>query len=141
MAVASGFVIELIDNKYPVELDEFEASITQKLFQLIHCVKCKTGSLVAKEGKFGQFFGCNNYPLCNHAEKGCVSCGSVMQRLGRFKVCINPECDSWVPTCPECGGEMVHRKGRRGLFWGCKNFRKDESVTCKHTENEIEFDQ
>ncbi|MBT6549766.1 MAG: AAA family ATPase, partial [Gammaproteobacteria bacterium] len=110
------------------------------LFQLIHCVKCKTGSLVEKKSSYGQFFGCNNYPLCNHTENGCSSCGSVMQRLGRFKVCINPECSSWIPTCPECGGEMVQREGRNGLFWGCRNFKGHEGVTCRHTENDIKFD-
>jgi len=140
MAVASGFVIELLDNKYLVEQDEFETSLAQKLFQLIHCVKCKTGSLVEKKSSYGQFFGCNNYPLCNHTENGCSSCGSVMQRLGRFKVCINPECSSWIPTCPECGGEMVQREGRNGLFWGCRNFKGHEGVTCRHTENDIKFD-
>ena len=139
MAVASSFVIELLDNEYPIELDEFHVSLTQKLFQLIHCVKCKKGSLIPKEGKSGKFFSCNNYPLCSHSENGCVSCGTVMQRFGRFKVCINPECDSWVPTCPECGADMVQRKGRRGLFWGCKNFKGAEAVSCSHTENEIEF--
>ncbi len=139
IAKASEFVIELLDNQYSIELDEFEVSLAQKLFQLIHCAKCKTGSLVAKDGAFGKFFGCNNYPLCNHTENGCISCGSVMQRLGRFKVCINPDCDSWIPTCPECGGEMMQRDGRYGKFWGCKNFRRDDDVTCKHTEKEIEF--
>ena len=141
MAVASNFVVELIERKYPVELDEFEASFAQKLFQAIHCVKCKTGSLVSRKGRLGDFFGCNNYPLCNHAENGCPTCGSVMQRLGRFKVCIDPSCESWVPTCPECGAEMVERKGRHGKFWGCKNYRGNEGVTCKHTENEIIFER
>ena len=141
MAVASDFVIELLDNKYPIELDEFDTSLTQKLFQLINCVKCESGTLVAKTGKYGDFYSCNNFPLCKHAEKGCSSCGMVMSRLGRFKVCINPDCDTWVPTCPKCGAEMVQREGRNGLFWGCKNYRGSESVTCKHTEDTIVFDE
>jgi hypothetical protein len=31
-------------------------------------------------------------------------------------------------------------KGRNGLFWGCRNFKGYEGVTCKHTENEIMYD-
>ncbi|MEO0289591.1 MAG: topoisomerase DNA-binding C4 zinc finger domain-containing protein [candidate division WOR-3 bacterium] len=26
------------------------------------------------------------------------------------------------PSCPVCGGEMVKRKGKTGLFWGCKKY-------------------
>ena len=92
MAVTSEFIIELLDNKYPIELDEFNTSLSQKLFQLIHCVKCTTGILVARKGKNGSFFGCNNYPLCNHTENGCSSCSTTMQRIGRFKACLNPDC-------------------------------------------------
>ena len=141
MAVASDFVIELLDNKYPIELDEFDTSLTQKLFQLINCVKCESGTLVAKTGKYGDFYSCNNFPLCKHAEKGCSSCGMVMSRLGRFKVCINPDCDTWVPTCPQCSAEMVQRESRNGPFWGCKNFRGYDGVTCRYTEDTIVFDE
>lgn len=27
-----------------------------------------------------------------------------------------------VPACPECGKEMVYRKGRYGEFWGCHDY-------------------
>jgi hypothetical protein len=94
MAVASEFVIELLDDEYPIELEEFETSLSQKLFQLIHCVKCKSGSLVAKTSRYGKFYGCNNFPRCKHIESGCSSCGMAMTRLDRFKVCINPDCDT-----------------------------------------------
>ncbi|WP_442934797.1 hypothetical protein [Nitrincola sp. A-D6] len=35
---------------------------------------------------------------------------------------------------------MVRRKGRYGQFWGCKNYRH-EGECCKHTENEVIFDE
>lgn len=31
------------------------------------CPKCKTGKLVVKSGKFGEFRGCSNYPACKHS--------------------------------------------------------------------------
>ena len=32
--------------------------------------------------------------------------------------------------CPECGSDLVLRKGKYGKFWGCSNYPK-----CKHIEN------
>ena len=135
MTRASEFVVELLGNKYPLELNEFETSLEQAFFERIGCVKCKTGTLVAVQGK--PFYGCSNYPLCNHTESGCQACGNPMQRVDRFKLCLDPDCDSWMPICPRCDADMVQRKGRYGAFWGCKNFRGDDDNSCRHTENDI----
>ncbi len=137
MTNASEFLIELLKNKYTLALDDFETSLTQASFERIRCVKCKTGTLVAVQGK--SFYGCSNYPLCNHTESGCQACGNPMQRVGRFKICLDPDCESWVPVCPKCGADMVQRKGRYGAFWGCRNFRGDDDISCRHTENDIVY--
>lgn len=137
MTNASEFLVELLKHKYPLALDDFETSLTQASFERIRCVKCKTGTLVAVQGK--PFYGCSNYPLCNHTESGCQQCGNPMQRAGRFKLCLDPDCDSWMPVCPKCGADMVQRKGRYGAFWGCKNFRGDDDHSCRHTEKDISF--
>jgi restriction system protein len=34
--------------------------------------------------------------------------------------------------CPECNGELIKRKGRRGAFWGCSRFPK-----CRFTQDYI----
>ena len=137
MTNASEFLVELLKNKYPLALDDFETSLEQASFERIRCVKCKTGTLVAVQGK--PFYGCSNYPLCNHTESGCQACGNPMQRVGRFKLCLDPDCESWMPICPKCGADMVQRKGRYGAFWGCRNFRGGDDNSCRHTENEISF--
>ena len=138
MAVASEFVVELLNDKYPLELNEFETSLSQQLFHLIKCIKCKTGSMVPRAGQFGAFYGCNKYPLCNHKERGCSKCSTPMKREGRFKVCLNDSCGNWVPVCPSCGAELVQRTGPYGTFWGCRNYRK-EGKSCGHKEQVIEF--
>jgi len=140
MAVASKFVVELLQDEYEIELNEFETSLSQQLLHLLKCIKCKTGTLVPRQSQFGQFFGCNKFPLCNHKERGCQQCGSQMRRSDRFKVCINPDCQNWVPICPKCGAEMTLRKGRYGEFWGCRNYRH-EGECCRHTEDTIVFDE
>ena len=139
MAVASAFVVELLKNDYKIDLNEFSTSLSQQLLHLLKCMKCKTGAIVPRESQFGRFFGCNKFPLCSHKERGCASCESQMRRVERFKVCINPDCQRWVPTCPKCGAEMTKRTGRNGEFWGCRNYRT-EGECCKHTENKIVFD-
>lgn len=35
-----------------------------------------------------------------------------------------------IPSCPECGAEMVRRSGPYGDFFGCTNFK---SGACKAT--------
>mgnify|MGYP001616752900 CR=1 FL=1 len=32
--------------------------------------------------------------------------------------------------CPNCGGEMISRKGKFGTFWGCKDY-----PNCKGTRD------
>jgi len=34
--------------------------------------------------------------------------------------------------CPECDGPMVSRKGKFGVFWGCKNY-----PICKGTRDSM----
>ena len=63
------------------------------------CPKCGN-NLVVKQGRFGEFTACTNYPECKYVKlKGT----GVM--------------------CPKDGGEVVERKSRRGkVFYGCANY-------------------
>ena len=40
------------------------------------------------------------------------------------------KCSNRPITCPMCGGDMVLRKGKYGMFYGCSNFPK---TGCKYT--------
>lgn len=35
-------------------------------------------------------------------------------------------------VCPRCGGRLILRNGKRGLFYGCSNFK---SRSCRFTKN------
>ena len=140
IANASDFVVELLDNNYPLELDEFEIDLAQKYYNQIRCPECETGILVAREQKKGngKFYGCSYYPLCDYTENGCPKCGNSMRRGFRYKRCLNhPDCNSWVPLCRECGADMVEREGSNGSFWGCINYRRNDEGSCRHTEDDI----
>jgi DNA helicase-4 len=142
MAVASDFVVELIEKEYPLELNEFNVSLIQQLFQHIRCKGCSTGAMVFRENqqsRFQRFLGCTNYPLCKHTEEVCHECGQAMEHIGRFRVCIDTACRTWVPKCTKCSTDMALRKGRYGEFWSCRNWRS-EGVSCESTENTIAYD-
>lgn len=75
------------------------------------CPNCKV-ALVRKEGRFGQFFGCPNYPACKHTERG----GEKLN----------------IP-CPECKvGEIVIKRSRKGrIFYGCNRYPECTYATWK----------
>ena len=109
------------------------------------CDKCGA-KMVIKEGRYGKFLACPNYPDCKNIKKlvevvgKCPKCGGDIQkkrsRTGKiFYGCGNyPECDftSWeLPApklCPECGGAMRVLKGAAGTSYVCMNRE------CKHRE-------
>lgn len=63
------------------------------------------GQLVIRNGKYGKFISCANYPKCKHIEN-----------------IDNPENEHAI-TCPECNkGKIVSKKGRFGIFYSCNNY-------------------
>lgn len=135
----SPFVRELIDNRYPVLTDEFQGEGFQDQLANIPCSRCQTGYMVSRDSQYGSFFGCSQYPLCDHTQHACQWCGGGLQNKDQFRVCENPRCDFVEPICPQCGGTLSLRKGPYGQFWGCSNYRKDAEFSCSHTEKFIDL--
>lgn len=108
--------------------------------------------LVYKEGKYGKFEACSNYPKCNYVVtesvgRTCPMCNAPLiyrtGRYGKFISCSNyPECkyvekiekekpEEINRTCPECGSPLLKRKSKYGnYFIGCSAYPK-----CKYIEN------
>ena len=64
------------------------------------CPNCGS-ELLYREGRYGRFIGCSNFPKCRHTEQ-------LLNKIG--------------VTCPN-GGEMVERRTRRGrVFYGCSRY-------------------
>ena len=98
------------------------------------CEKCG-GKMKLKEGRFGKFLACENYPKCKNT-KTIVTDTKV--------------------KCPDCGeGTIIERRTKRGrTFWGCsrypkckyatwndpKNPKKDKAEDSEETEGEINKD-
>jgi len=70
------------------------------------------GKLVERDGRFGRFISCSNYPKCKYIEES-------EEEKARKNTGIK---------CTECtDGEMIERAGRFGVFYSCSNYPK-----CKH---------
>jgi restriction system protein len=63
--------VELIDGqkiiKY-IRLAEKESGRLERETTMENCPQCG-GSLIKKDGKFGKFYGCSNYPRCRFTKK------------------------------------------------------------------------
>jgi restriction system protein len=51
--------------------------------------------------------------------KGILALSSEQQKK---LLAVATEGDYKTPTCPSCGIKMVEKSGKRGAFWGCRNF-------------------
>ena len=103
------------------------------------CPDCG-GDLIIKKGRFGEFIGCSNYPKCKHTEKikkdgsskateKTETKSKTTKKKSTTKEKKKPNTSKVVGECPDCGGDLIIKKGRFGEFIGCSNYPK-----CKHTE-------
>lgn len=145
--------VSLLDQFYPgFHSKVTEASETLGRIKIAEvptgekCPECKAGDLVIKEGRYGKFIACSNYPECkytrnveNSVNGKCPLCGSgLVSRVSKkykgskFYVCDkkgkDPQCPfiSWnLPiegkTCDTCGTYMVWKRFRGRSFPACGN--------------------
>lgn len=139
MTNSSSFVKELAREKYEIEQGEFDCLIDQAKTIEQSCPGCQDGTLVKRRNAVNstEFMGCSHYPRCNYTESVC-RCGWPFRREGKYKLCVNPDCNWWIPVCPVSGGDMVLRSNGRARFWGCSHYRGLEQPSCNHTENFIQ---
>ena len=69
------------------------------------CPECGS-PLVVRNGRYGEFVACSNYPTCKYIKKEKVEEVVIMD-------------------CPNCDGKIVEKKTRKGkIFYGCSNYPK-----------------
>ena len=104
----------------------------------IECDKCGA-SMVIREGRYGQFLSCSEYPDCKSAkdftrgEDGEIIVGKKTDP----EICDDVECD-------KCGAPMVIKEGRYGQFLSCSKYpdcknpkeftRENGRIVIKHKE-------
>jgi DNA topoisomerase-1 len=66
------------------------------------CPNCDDGVFILRQGRFGKFLACSNYPKCKTTK-------NYMDKIGM--------------KCPECGeGDVVVKKAKRKVFYGCSRY-------------------
>ena len=80
--------------------------------------------MIYKTGRFGKFLACPDYPSCKSTiavdkDGKPVKSKETKVELADFK-------------CEVCGGDMVIRRGRYGMFFACKNY-----PACKFTKQKV----
>lgn len=127
--------IEVLHEFY----NEFEPLVEQAFQKMEKKEAEKTGEncpecgndLVIRQGRYGKFIACSNYPTCKYIKKeekeqeaimDCPKCGKkiVEKRTKRGKIFFGctgyPKCDfaSWYKPieekCPKCSGILVEKK-------------------------------
>ena len=113
----SAFVTELIDG-------HFDVTVFGRLPEGdVPCPHCKEGRLEQRENaRDGSvFYGCSNWPYCEHTGRPCPKCGTgLLIRSGDTFRCR--DCGGLIEGCPDCGGWLETKMGRFGRFLGCSNY-------------------
>lgn len=110
--IASGEVIwnELLKKFW----EEFEPMVKDAFDNMEKKEPEKTGEmcpecgkeLVERNGRYGKFVACSNYPECKYIKK---------EEKKVVEIC----------DCIKCGNKIVERKTKKGkIFYGCSNFPK-----------------
>ena len=87
-----------------------------------NCPECAKGRLVRRVNESGgRFYGCSNYPYCEHTQPPCPKCGQGLpvreEGTARCR-----ECGHSVQGCPRCKGWLRQKSGLYGPFLGCSNW-------------------
>ncbi len=67
--------------------------------------------LVYREGRYGKFIGCSDFPKCRHTEQILIKVGV---------------------SCPKDGGDIIEKRTRKGRkFYGCSNYPECDWTSWK----------
>ncbi|HJS59352.1 MAG TPA: type I DNA topoisomerase [Vicinamibacteria bacterium] len=81
--------------------------------------------MVVKKGRFGPFLACTNYPECKTTKR------LVRSASGKLEVEKLAPIDE---KCPECGNDLMWRRGRFGPFIACSNYPECKYIKKKQAK-------
>lgn len=124
----SPFINEVIQSPFEVEIFGREPKTN------IPCPECETGVMNLKKGRPSAFWGCSNYPYCEHTEQACPHCNKGHLSPLSHNEIVCEICEQSVEHCPSegCTGWLQVRSGRNGNFLGCTKYFESG---CRYTRN------
>ncbi len=112
-------------EKANVVLGEKEIEVPVEETDII-CELCGS-KMVIKNGRFGKFAACPNYPTCKNT-KTLTEDGKDTVSKPEIKVDFK---------CEICGSDMVVRQGKFGDFYACSNYPKCKNTKAKDTKLDL----
>lgn len=112
-------VLRAFYSDFESELKEAAEAIPEGSLEIgdeetdVLCEKCGS-KMVIKNGRFGRFAACSNYPQCKNTKP--------IGKDGKVDVSaeVKPAPDGM--KCEKCGADMVIRTGRYGNFYACSRY-------------------
>ena len=120
-------VLEDFWNTFKAELESAEETMKTAEIEVpveetdIICEKCGS-KMVVKNGRFGKFAACPNYPQCRNTkplEAAKEAKAEVETEEGEKEAKKVIVADF---KCEKCGADMVQRNGRYGSFFACSRY-------------------
>jgi DNA topoisomerase-1 len=113
-------------DKAMKEADEKKIELPPEETDII-CDKCGA-RMIVKNGRFGKFAACPNYPDCKNTKQ--------LAKDGKSAKEDKAPAPAAGMTCEKCGGPMVMRQGRYGSFFACAAYPK--CTYTKQPQNELD---
>ncbi len=112
------------DLEAALSLEKKESIVIPAEESDVLCDKCGA-KMIYKNGRFGKFLACPNYPACK-STKAIDKSGNIAEsNAAPAPVLVGFKCEL-------CGGEMLVRNGRYGTFYACTNF-----PSCTFTKQKV----
>lgn len=132
-------------SMFAAELDrerkEYEIAVFGLDTKRLACSKCKSGTMMLRDGSNGKFYGCSNYPLCDNMQQTCPICREGLLIKGDDDQWECHVCHHKAQWCPRCKtGILQNKSGKYGPFLGCSNYR-DPDINCNYTESTNDISQ
>lgn len=102
----------------PLEENKVFDENGQEITDFGKCTECENGIFVLKQGRFGKFLACNNYPKCKTTKP-------YLEKIGM--------------TCPKCEkGDVIVKKAKGRVFYGCSNYPECDYSSWKNPMVDLE---
>ncbi|WP_195295143.1 type I DNA topoisomerase [Faecalitalea cylindroides] len=110
-----AYMHQFYDKFAPIVEDAYSKMPKMELEKVGRTCPSCGGNLVYRNGRYGKFISCINFPSCRYTEND-----EAEQE--------NADPNQEEKICPNCGSKMIIKKGRYGPFWACSNYPECKTI-------------